>query len=116
MEIIEDFKNCETKGGYFSHKIVLYEKSTSTLFHELGHHITDKILRLNYERAKSEILSEINTFIITKKFNPLLKFNYNYSNCWSNLLPKEYTPAEFEKDYNLIEKFVTSLNFPNPSK
>lgn len=63
IKIKENFKAQEEKGSYnpLSHKIILYQKSSHTLFHELGHYITVSVLKLaghiRKDEAKNEILA-----------------------------------------------------------
>lgn len=111
ITIIEDFKDTECKGVYFNYNIRLYNKSSATLFHELRHHITKYILNFVYEHAKAEIQSEITAYILTKYFDQFAEFNFNYSNCWSNRLPEEYSIKDFESDFKKIENCINSLCF-----
>ncbi len=111
IKIKEDFNNKECKGVYYKNHITLFTKSSATLFHELGHHITKEILDFEYERAKAEIQSELTAYILTKIFDPNAKYNMNYSNCWSSRLPKEYELKDFAKDFKDIVTFINSLDF-----
>ncbi len=48
ISIIEDFKHQDKKGSYdpLTHQITLYEQSSHTIFHELGHFITVSLLKI----------------------------------------------------------------------
>ena len=110
VEIKFDSTNKFPYYNFEDYSITLYKKSSSDLFHEIGHHITETILNLKYSHARNEILSEIKSYLFTKKFDSNLEFNFSYSNCWANNLPEEYPIKEFEKDFQKIADFIFKLN------
>jgi hypothetical protein len=90
--------------------IILNEQKSRCLFHEIGHHITRKKLTLNIEdHARREILSEIASYLFTKKFDSNLNYNFSYSNYWSNLLPADYPIKDFENDFNALATYIYNL-------
>ncbi len=122
VEIIEDFKdirNGDEKGKYNpkTKTIEIYERSSHTLFHEIGHHITDflDIMFDNWQintssYSKNEILAEISCYLLMKEFNAHHKYNLAYSNAWSSRIKDNFEFDDFEKRFVKIEKFVEKLN------
>ena len=116
LTIKEEFKHQETKGCYIpiSKEIILYEQSSHTIFHELGHHITKAILKItgdlenNY--AKNEILAELTAYLLMKRFDEQVKYNFAYSNIWSNRIKENFEVTEFEKDFKVIAKYLDKFN------
>jgi hypothetical protein len=56
-----------------------------------------------------EILSEISSYLFTKKFDSNRYFNFAYSNCWTDKLPEKYSVKEFEKGFQEIVNFIFKL-------
>ncbi len=91
VEIIGDFKEQECKGelDYTHNKLYMYERTSATLFHEIGHYITMELniafgdWRFNLSsKAKNEILAELSCYLLTKCFDENLEYNFNYSMGW----------------------------------
>ena len=120
VRIKEDFKRQEKKGSYdpLTKDIILYEKSSHTVFHELGHFVTTTILKiaghLTQEYAKNEVLAELFSYLLMKKFDENIKYNFAYSNCWAEHIKDNFEISEFEQDFKTIitylEKFVPKIN------
>ena len=95
-------------------KIILYEKSSHTIFHELGHHITVSVLEItehnskNY--AKNEVLAELFSYLLMKSFDENINFNFAYSNCWANRITNTFEIDEFEHIFKQIYEFLNKIN------
>ena len=117
VPIIEDFKHQEKKGSYDprTHQITLYEESSHTLFHELGHFITVEILKIagdiNKHYPKNEVLAEITSYLLMKSFDENLKYIFAYSNCWSNKITDTFEIDEFETDFKAITRYLNLKQF-----
>ncbi len=115
VKITEDFKDKEEKGRYnpLTHKITLYQKSSHTLFHEIGHYLTVGILKIaghqNKEYAKNEILAELTAYLLLKKFDENIDYNFAYSNVWANRITDMFELDEFINSFNAISKHLESL-------
>ncbi len=112
IKIKEDFKRQEKKGSYdpLTKDIILYEKSSHTVFHEIGHYVTVSILKiaghLTKDYAKNEILAEIFCYLLMRKFDENIKYNFAYSNCWAERIKDTFEISEFEKDYKVIISYL----------
>lgn len=116
LRIKEDFKKQEKKGSYdpLTKDIILYEKSSHSLFHELGHHVSVSILKiaghLTQAYAKNEILAELFSYLLIKKFDENIKYNFAYSNCWAEKIKDIFEVKEFEKDLKMISSYLYKFN------
>jgi len=97
--------------------ITLYQRSSHTIFHELGHYVTVSILEIAghivYDYSKNEVLAELFCYLLMKKFDENIQYNFAYSNCWSERIKDTFKISEFERDFKAIttcvEKFETNL-------
>jgi len=111
-KIKEAFKDQELKGTYNPHnkQIILYEKTSHTLFHEIGHHITISILEItNHSKknyAKNEVLAELVSYLLMKSFDENINYNFAYSNCWASKITETFEIEEFEKAFKSIYEFL----------
>jgi len=116
LTIKEEFKHQETKGKYIPifKEIILYERSSPTIFHELGHHITKAILKitgdLEKDYAKNEVLAELTAYLLMRRFDENVEYNFAYSNVWSNRIRDNFEVSEFEKDFKAINNYLETLN------
>lgn len=108
VSITEDFKPQEKKGSYdpHVHQITLYERSSHTVFHELGHRITISLLNItgdiHKDYAKNEVLAELTAYLLMKSFDENVKYNFAYSNVWANRITDVFEIDEFEKAFKNI--------------
>ncbi len=112
VKITKDFKDQSMKGKYIplSKEIVIHERSSHTVFHELGHHITKSVLSLDIEEyAKNEVLAELTAYIIMTRFDENIDYNFKYSNVWSNRITDSFEIEEFEQYFKRINKYLTNL-------
>jgi len=117
VKIIEDFKDQEKKGGYdpLSKDIILYEKSSHTIFHEIGHHVSISILNvaghITKDYVKNEVIAELISFPLLQKFDEEIIKNYNfkYSNVWANRITNIFELEEFEKIFKIITNYLPNL-------
>ena len=112
LKIKEQFKHQETKGSYDpdTKEIILYEKSSHCLFHELGHHITLNVLSLDTKQySKNEVLAELSAYLMMTRFDENINYNFKYSNIWSNRITDSFELEEFEQYYKKLTKFLNSL-------
>lgn len=118
-KITEDFKDQSMKGKYnpLSKEIVIYQKSSHTVLHEIGHHITQSVLGLDVEKyAKNEVLAEIIAYLIMIRFDENIDYNFKYSNVWSNRITDSFELEEFEQCFKKLSNFLNSLFKPNIAK
>ncbi|MHA1641510.1 MAG: ArdC-like ssDNA-binding domain-containing protein [Promethearchaeota archaeon] len=101
VSITEDFKHQEKKGSYvpqFKH-ITLHERSSHTVFHEIGHHITIEVLKIakhpKEHYAFNEVLAEMTAYFLMKSFDESIKYNFAYSNVWSGRIEENFEVDEF---------------------
>lgn len=124
-EILIQFDSSKMNGWY-SHtdnKITVNNNDVGTLLHEYSHSIThhlkgvlEKELKVKQESiyAINEIIAEITSFELYKRLgHDLTKFNYNYSNCWSNALPDGMSYKVFKRVYTEILKAVDKVEIKN---
>jgi len=115
ISLVEDFKHQEKKGSYnpLTHQITLYEKSSHTIFHELGHYITIALLKItgdiHKDYAKNEVLSELTAYLLMKSFDSTISYNFAYSNCWSNRITDTFEIDEFEYDFKTITHYLAKF-------
>ncbi|HEC38740.1 hypothetical protein LCGC14_1823080 [marine sediment metagenome] len=115
VEIKEDFNDQNMKGSYnpLSHKITLYEKSSHTLFHEISHHYTISVLKIGghitKDYAKNEILAELGSFLLLKKFDENIDYNFAYSNVWANRITDIFELDEFMNSFKAISKYLETF-------
>jgi len=68
VRIVEDFKHQDKKGLYIPELklITIYERTSHTVLHEIGHHITVDIFKiaknLKKEYAFNEVLAEMTSY------------------------------------------------------
>jgi len=111
ISVFEDFKHQEKKGSYdpLSLQITLYEQSSHTIFHELGHHITISKLKIagdiSKDYAKNEVLAEITAYLLMKSFDENTNYNFAYSNIWSSRITDTFEIAEFELCFKTISQY-----------
>ena len=111
ISLIEDFKHQDKKGSYdpLTHQISIYEKSSHTVFHELGHFITISKLKIagdiRKDYAKNEVLAELTAYLLMKSFDENINYNFAYSNCWSSRIADAFEIDEFEKSFKLISQY-----------
>lgn len=111
VSLTEDFKHQEKKGSYdpLTHQITIYERSSHTIFHELGHHITISLLKIagdiRKDYAKNEVLAELTAYLLMKSFDEKVQYNFAYSNCWSNRITDAFKLEEFERAFKSITHY-----------
>ena len=116
----EDFKHQEMKGSYhpLTHQITIYEKSSHTVFHEVGHFLTIHVLKIagdihkNY--PKNEVLAELTCYLLMKTFDENINYNFAYSNCWSNRITNTFEIDEFETDFKAITHYLEQFQTTRP--
>ncbi len=112
IKIEEDFKSQRLKGAYepLSHDIILYEKSSHSLLHETGHHITISVLKIagdiKKDYAKNEILAELVAYLLLKQFDEKINYNFAYSNVWANKITDVFELDEFISSFKSISKHI----------
>lgn len=90
------------------------DKNAYTLLHEYAHFLThDTIKEINDltkkgNYAKNEIIAELTSFLILKKFYNQNDFNFNYSQVWTSNL-NEFDINEFNKLLNKVLLIVGGL-------
>ncbi len=110
--IREEFKDQAKKGSYdpISLKITLNEKTSQALFHEIGHYLTIEVLKIAgdiiKEYAKNEVLAELTSYQLLKKFDETLSYNFAYSNVWADKITELFELDEFIKCYQAISKYI----------
>ncbi len=112
LTIKEDFKSQDTKGQYdpATKEIFIYEKSSHTVFHELGHHIVKASLALDINSyAKNEVLAELSAYMIMIRFDECIDYNFKYSNIWSNRITDTFDIEEFEQYYKKLTAFLSKF-------
>ena len=115
LKIKEDFKEQEEKDSYdpLTKDIILYERSSHTLFHELGHHTTVNTLKIAghiiFDYSKNEILAELFSYLLMKKFDENTKYNFAYSNCWAERINDTFEINEFERDFKAITSYLSNF-------
>ena len=111
VSLIKDFKHQDKKGSYdpLTHQITIYEKSSHTVFHELGHFITISKLKIagdiRKDYAKNEVLAEITAYLLMKSFDENINYNFAYSNVWSSRIIDAFEIDEFEKSFKTITQY-----------
>jgi hypothetical protein len=122
VKIIEEFKDQKKKGSYdpLSHKITLYQKSSHTLYHEIGHHITISVLKIagdiTKDYAKNEVLAELSSYLLLKKFDETINYNFAYSNIWANRITELFELDEFIKCYKAISQYIEKVQYNHIQK
>ncbi len=112
LSIIEDFKHQEKKGSYnpHAHQITLYEKSSHTIFHELGHYLSIEILKIagdiHKDYSKNEVIAELISYLLMILFDENTSYNFAYSNCWSNQITETFKLEEFITDFKAITHYL----------
>ena len=112
IKIEENFTPLRKKGVYepLSHNIILYEKSSNTLFHEIGHNISISLLgiagHISKNYAKNEVLAELTSYLLLKRFDEAISYNFAYSNVWANKITELFELDEFIKCYQAISKHI----------
>jgi len=112
LKIKEQFKHQGTKGSYnpLTKEIILYEKSSHTIFHELGHHICLNILSLDTKQySKDEVLAELSTYLLMIRFDENIDYNFKYSNIWSNRITDSFELEEFEQYFKKLAKYLNKF-------
>ena len=122
LSIIEDFKHQEQKGSYnpLTHQITLNERSSHTILHELGHHITVSLLKIAgnpfKDYAKNEVLAELSAYLLMNIFGENIDYNFAYSNCWSNRITDSFEIDEFETDFKAITQYLKHFRITRPEE
>ena len=120
IPIVEEFRHQEKKGSYDPHtrQITLYERSSHTLFHEIGHLITIDILKIagdiRKDYASNEVLAEVSAYLLMKTFSESIDYNFAYSNCWSSKITDTFEIGEFEKDFKTITHYLEQFSTTKP--
>lgn len=115
ISIIEDFKHQDKKGSYdpLTHQITLYEQSSHTIFHEIGHFITVSLLKIagdiRKDYAKNEVLAELTAYLLMKSFDEKIQYNFAYSNCWASKITDSFELDEFERAFKSITHYFQNL-------
>ncbi len=115
LKIKEDFRKQEKKGSYdpLTKVIILYEKSSHTVFHELGHFVSIEVLRIagdiRQDYGKNEVLAELFCYLLMKNFDENIKYNFAYSNCWAKRIKDTFEINEFEKDFKVITNYLENF-------
>ena len=112
LPLIEDFKHQEKKGSYnpHTHQITLYEKSSHTIFHELGHYLSVEVLKIagdiRKDYSKNEVIAELISYLLMILFAENINYNFAYSNCWSSKITDTFELSEFETDFKAITQYL----------
>ncbi|MHA2180587.1 MAG: ArdC-like ssDNA-binding domain-containing protein [Promethearchaeota archaeon] len=115
VRIEEDFKEQEKKGGYdpLGKYIILYQKSSHTLLHEIGHYLTITLLdiagHITRDYAKNEILAELTAYLLLKQFDETLTYNFAYSNVWANRITDIFEVDEFITSFKTISQYISKI-------
>lgn len=112
VKIKEDFKDQSTKGEYIplSKSIIIYEKSSHTVLHEISHHLTKSVLAFDIDvYAKNEVLAELSAYLLMIQFDANIDYNFKYSNVWSNRITDSFELEEFEKYYKKLTEYLTNF-------
>ena len=115
IRITEDFKHQDKKGSYDPHSkhITLYEHSSHTIFHELGHYLTIEVLKIagdiHKDYAKNEVLAEIFSYLLMRSFDENVNYNFAYSNCWASRITDAFEIEEFEHAFKAITNYLTKF-------
>ena len=115
INIIEDFKDQDKKGSYdpLSQDITLNQKSSHTLFHELGHLISISILKIaghiKKDYSKNEVLAELTAYLLLKSFDENIDYNFAYSNVWANRITGMFELDEFINSFKSISKYLENF-------
>jgi len=115
VKITEDFKPQSKKGSYdpLSKEIMIYQNSSHTVFHEVGHHITISILKIagdiRKDYAKNEVLAELTSYLLFHKFDENVHYNFAYSNVWANRITGVFEIEEFEHIFKTISRFIDKI-------
>ncbi len=118
----EDFKHQEMKGSYhpLTHQITIYEKSSHTIFHEVGHFISIKVLKIagdiREDYAKNEILAELTAYLLMRSFDENIIYNFAYSNFWSSKITDTFEIEEFEEDFKTITHYLEQFKTTNTTR
>jgi len=119
IPITENFKDQEKKGTYDPHtkQITLYECSSHTIYHELGHHITVSILilagDLHEDYPKNEVLAELCCYLLMKTVDENVNYNFAYSNVWASRITDVFEIEEFEHAFKTITDYLTRFQDKN---
>ncbi|MHA2087766.1 MAG: hypothetical protein ACW972_05800, partial [Promethearchaeota archaeon] len=117
VKIKEEFKDQEKKGSYnpLSQNITLHERSSHTIFHETGHHITISVLKIagdiSKDYAKNEVLAELTAYLLLKKFDETITYNFAYSNVWANRITNIFEVDEFITFFKTLSQYIDKLFF-----
>ena len=88
--------------------------------HELGHHLTISVLKIagdiTKDYAKNEVLAELSSYLLLKKFDETITYNFAYSNVWANRITEIFEVDEFIKCYKAISNYIFSLKFARRDK
>ena len=112
VKITEQFKDQETKGEYNpqTKQIIIYDQSSHTILHELGHHITKSVLKFEVkDYAKNEVLAELTAYLLMIRFDEHIDYNFKYSNVWSNRIRDTFEIQEFEQYFKSITKYLNKF-------
>lgn len=110
--IKEDFKHQDSKGQYdpATKEIILYERSSHTIFHELGHHIIKSSLALDIRSyPKNEVLAELSAYLMMIRFDEHINYNFKYSNIWSERITDSFELEEFEQYFKKLTVFLNNF-------
>ena len=122
ISLKEDFKHQEMKGSYhpLTHQITIYEKSSHTIFHEVGHFISIKVLKIagdiREDYAKNEILAELTAYLLMRSFDENIIYNFAYSNFWSSKITDTFEIEEFEEDFKTITHYLEQFKTTNTTR
>jgi len=79
--------------------MTIHERSSHTIFHEIGHHITIEVLKiakdLKKDYAFNEVLAEMTAYFLMKSFDENINYNFAYSNVWSGRIEENFEVDEF---------------------
>jgi len=119
ITINEDLADKSMRGSFdpASNILNVHEKTSHTVFHELGKYISIMKLQVSEDvepdSVKEEILAEITCYLLMKKFEKAeeykINYNFGYSNCWALNILDEFKFREFEDIYSKISYFVKNL-------
>jgi hypothetical protein len=74
--------------------------------HELGHYLTISILKIGEhpkkEYAKNEILAELTVYLLLKRFDENINYNFAYNNAWVEKITDIFELYEFINYFKAI--------------
>ena len=61
---------------------------------------------LIFDYSKNEVLAELFCYLLMKKSDENINYNFAYSNCWAERIKDTFEISEFEKDFKAITTYL----------